>query len=162
MTADMTSPPAVVLLVDDEPAALKGLCLTLRGEPYRVLTAPSAVQALAILSKEPVDVVVSDERMPGMRGGDFLDRVRLSHPRVIRLVLTGETDLRVTARLIRDCELYRFLSKPIRPDDLRRALLGAVQVKRVGDAASRLRQPASKATLPAAPLPSVTPLGARR
>ena len=86
----------VILLVDDEKAILDGHRLALRREPYTVLTAASPVEALKILATRRVDVVVSDERMPKMLGSEFLHQVQKRWPRIIRILLTGQTDLETT------------------------------------------------------------------
>ncbi|MEK7317211.1 MAG: response regulator [Candidatus Eisenbacteria bacterium] len=67
---------ATVLFVDDEPLLLEAMRDALRRHPYEVVTAGSAREGLEILSKRPVDVVVSDERMPGTSGSEFLSQVR--------------------------------------------------------------------------------------
>jgi len=69
-----------VLFVDDEPHVTDSLKRSLRKEPYEVLSADSASEALKVLAREPVDVVVSDEKMPGMQGSEFLGRVCKLYP----------------------------------------------------------------------------------
>jgi DNA-binding NtrC family response regulator len=127
-----------ILFVDDDPLLLEGLTRTLRREPYDIRTAASAKAALAILSAVPVAVVVSDEQMPGGSGADLLERVRESYPDVVRIILTGKTDLQATMRLIQEGALYRFLSKPLQDEDLKRTLRQALQMKRLNDASERL------------------------
>jgi DNA-binding NtrC family response regulator len=129
--SDTASPerPAV-LFVDDEPAVLEALGRTLRKEPYEVLTAPSAAKALAILRSRAVDVVVSDQRMPQVSGSEFLAQVRQQFPDVVRMMLTGEANLDDAVRAIND-GLYRFLSKPLGPDELARTLRQALHMKGV-------------------------------
>src|SRR5579871_4385178 len=97
-----------VLFLDDEPAILEGFARLLRKEPYTVLTATSGVAALAVLGRQPIDVVVSDERMPGMSGSEFLDQVRTQYPCIIRIMLTGQARMEVATRAIQQ-GLYRFL-----------------------------------------------------
>jgi DNA-binding NtrC family response regulator len=129
----------VILLVDDEKSILDGHMLALRREPYVVLTAASPVAALKILATRRVDVVVSDERMPGMRGSEFLGQVRMRWPRIIRVLLTGQSDLKTTTHAIREGQLYRFLSKPLGPGDLALTLKQALDMQRVLDSQARLR-----------------------
>ncbi len=69
-----------ILFVDDEPAVLAGLRDALRREPFRIFTAHSADQALAMLEQESIDVIVSDERMPGICGAGLLARVCRTYP----------------------------------------------------------------------------------
>jgi len=114
-----------VLFLDDEQPLLTAIGRVLRAEPYEVITTTSPERALEIVA-EGVDVVVTDERMPRMNGGDFLEMVRRAAPDVIRIMLTGETSLAVTSRLIENGGLYRFLGKPVDNDELRRVLLQAL------------------------------------
>lgn len=117
----------VVLFVDDEEALLDGLKNALRKEPYEVITASSASDGLHVLHEHRVDVVVSDERMPGVTGSDFLSFVRQRFPDTVRIMLTGEASLEATIQAINEGEIYRLLTKPCSPlllaQTLRDALL---------------------------------------
>ncbi|ROQ90128.1 response regulator [Desulfosoma caldarium] len=115
-----------VLFVDDEPNFTSAVKRALRHEPYRILTAHSAMEALRLLSEEPVDVVVSDERMPGMTGSEFLALVRERHPRTLRIMLTGYATLEAAIRAINEGEIYRFLTKPCHTQDLCQVLRQAL------------------------------------
>ncbi len=101
-----------VLFVDDEPAVTHGLRVALRKEPWEIVTADSGEEALNRLSESPFDVVVSDERMPGLQGSDFLSIVRRDHPETIRIILSGQADLPAAVKAINSAEIYRFLLKP--------------------------------------------------
>jgi CheY-like chemotaxis protein len=78
-----------VLFVDDEPEVLHGFAAALRREPYRVLFANSATEALFVLQAEAVDVIVADERMPGVSGRELLATARRLYPGTVRLLLTS-------------------------------------------------------------------------
>jgi DNA-binding NtrC family response regulator len=119
----------VILLVDDERSILDGLTLALRREPYVILTATSGILALEILATRHVDIIVSDERMPGMYGSEFLQQVRRRWPRIVRILLTGETDLATMTSAIRVGQVYRFLSKPLGAGDLARTLHQAIDMQ---------------------------------
>jgi len=134
-----SSPGVNVLFVDDEPAILKGFARALQKEPYGILTAVSPTLALEILASHSVDIVVSDERMPGGSGSAFLRRVSEQSPDVVRILLTGDAGLDGAVRAIRDGKLYRFLNKPVTIDELSRTLRNAIQFKRVNDMSARLR-----------------------
>jgi DNA-binding NtrC family response regulator len=127
-----------VLFVDDEPAVLEALKCALRKEPYEVLVAGTTAKAREILTKERIDIVVSDHRMRGESGAAFLNRVHREYPDTVRIMLTGEANLGAAVDVIND-GLYRFLSKPVSPSDLVRTLNGAMQMKRLGEEQSRLR-----------------------
>lgn len=121
--------PHKVLFVDDQPQVTDGLKRTLRKEPYELLSANSADEALGILAREPIDVVVSDEQMPGMSGSEFLAVVRQRYPDTIRMILTGQASLEATIRAINEGEIYRFFTKPSNGTDLALSIRQALQQK---------------------------------
>jgi response regulator RpfG family c-di-GMP phosphodiesterase len=82
----------VLLIVDDEERILSALRRTLRREGYEILTATSPERGLALLEERPVDVVLSDHKMPGMSGLAFLARASRLRPEAARLLITGWTD----------------------------------------------------------------------
>lgn len=100
-----------VLCVDDEPGLLRSLRWLLRGQ-YEVAVAASGLDGLALLGAENFDVVISDQRMPGMTGTEFLERARQVSPRSIRLLLTGYSDFNAVLSSVNDSEVFRFISKP--------------------------------------------------
>lgn len=106
-----------VLLVDDDEAAL-ALAAALEGVPYEVLTAKSAAEALELLEREDIQVVVSDEWMPGMRGVELLAQVAREYPYIVRILLTGDPQLDAAVRAINEGEIFRFLTKPCSPTTL--------------------------------------------
>lgn len=108
-----------LLCVDDERGILNSLRRLLRKEDYRILTAGSGPEALAVLEDEPVQVVLSDYRMPGMTGTALLGEVRHRHPDTVRVVLSGFADAHMIVASINEGEVYRFLSKPWNDDELK-------------------------------------------
>lgn len=86
--------PAVILLVEDEPSILSSLRRVLGRDRYEVLTAESGAAGLAVLESRSVDVVVSDMRMPGISGVEFLSEVIKRWPQTMRLLLTAFADLK--------------------------------------------------------------------
>lgn len=104
--------PRSVLFVDDDVDLTRGIALALRREPFRVLTSNDPIEALQIVARESVDVVVSDDQMPQMGGAELLSALRGSHPHVVRILLTGQTDIRRAATAINDAGVFRFLLKP--------------------------------------------------
>jgi two-component system probable response regulator PhcQ len=113
---------ATILFVDDEPSVLLALKRSLRKEPYEILTAGSAAEALEILGRTAVDLIVSDERMPGVTGSELLARVRKEYPSVVRFMLTGDVGLRPDGKEIDVTLSSRMLKKPITPQELGEAL----------------------------------------
>jgi len=133
-------PLPVVLFVDDEPSLLRAMTRSLSRQPYTLITAESAVEGLAILAERTVDIVVSDERMPGLAGSDFLRRIRAAYPKIVRIMLTGDPGLPSAVHAINAGALYRFLSKPVSFDELCRTLRQAAHMQRVQADASALRR----------------------
>jgi two-component system, probable response regulator PhcQ len=116
-----------VLFVDDVPAVTAALKRRLRGEPFRILEAPAAARALEILADEPVDVVVSDEAMPGMTGSELCARIFERHPGVLCIILTGYPTVEAAMRAINDARVYRFMTKPCDPAELADVIRQALQ-----------------------------------
>ncbi|MBI5544929.1 MAG: response regulator [Deltaproteobacteria bacterium] len=122
-----------VLFVDDEPAVLEGIRLVLRKEPIRILTAETPEAALRIIEEEHIDVIVSDECMPGMSGSDFLMVVRSLVPNTPRIVLTGHGTMNMAVRAINEGEVFRFLTKPCDPVLLCFAIRDALHHRRLAE-----------------------------
>lgn len=101
-----------ILLVDDEQNILSALKRSLVDEPYEIVTAESAEAGLKALEVEPCQVIISDERMPGMDGASFLNIVRIRYPDTIRIMLTGHATIESTMRAVNNGEIYRFFTKP--------------------------------------------------
>jgi DNA-binding response OmpR family regulator len=107
-----------VLFVDDDANLLAGVQRTVRNEPYRALTATSGEQALALLATAAVDVVVSDDQMPGMGGLELLTTVHQQHPRVVNLMLSGQASIGTVVRALNQGQIFRFLIKPCGAEEL--------------------------------------------
>lgn len=127
-----------VLIVDDEPIITDMLKNVLSREPYGIITAPSAEEALPILVRERVDVVISDEKMPGMPGSEFLSIVRQKYPDTIRMVLTGHGSLQSAIRAINEGKIYRFFTKPCNVFDLAITIRHALQQRDLMKESKRL------------------------
>lgn len=129
-----------ILFVDDEPNVTAALKRSLRREPYVVLRAESAEEAMKILADQAIDVVVSDEQMPGVSGSEFLSVVRRQYPRTIRMILTGQASLDAAIRAINDGGVYRFFTKPCSEVDLKITIRQALQQRDLVQQSSRLAQ----------------------
>jgi two-component system probable response regulator PhcQ len=129
---------ATILLVDDEPNVTDALKRALRREPFEILTAISGAAAQEILERHPVDVVISDEQMPGMSGSVFLSAVRKQFPQTIRMILSGQASLEAAVRAINEGEVYRFFLKPCNPTDLAITVRQALAHKRLEEQSRRL------------------------
>ncbi|MHB0868785.1 MAG: response regulator [Chloroflexota bacterium] len=118
-----------ILLVDDEESILSALKRVLRREGYRILACSSGVDAMSLLeeSGSAIGVVVSDFRMPGMNGVEFLSRVRAYHPATIRIILSGYADAEMVQSAINQGEVYRFVSKPWDDEELKATIRASIQ-----------------------------------
>jgi len=107
-----------ILVVDDEIANLQKLHRTLHGR-YTVLAAKSGGEALGFLENESgIAVIITDQRMPDMTGLELLSHTLESHPHLVRIILTGFTDVEVLMEAINTCRVFRYLVKPWEPGDL--------------------------------------------
>jgi DNA-binding NtrC family response regulator len=118
-----------VLCVDDEPNILRSLHWMLHKE-FNVMTATDGASALEMLRKHDFDVIVSDQRMPGMIGSEFLRQACQVAPRAMRILLTGYSDMQALLRSINEGEVFRFVSKPWKNDELSRTVREAAQIAR--------------------------------
>jgi response regulator RpfG family c-di-GMP phosphodiesterase len=115
-----------ILCVDDEPRVLEGLVLHLRKD-YEVHTAPGGAEGLQALKKiGSASVVISDMRMPGMDGATFLHHVLNIYPDVTRILLTGEPGRDAAVNAVNNARIFRFLTKPCPPEQLRAAVEAGV------------------------------------
>jgi len=128
--------PFSLLLVDDEPEIVESLRRALRDDGYELITTTSPVEALAILEKRAVDVLVSDLRMPEMSGLELVSHVRRHHPHVVRVLLTGHATLGSALQAINEGAVGRYLTKPWDNDELRRDIQDVVQEIRASRAVS--------------------------
>ncbi|CAN2041706.1 hypothetical protein GMMP15_560109 [Candidatus Magnetomoraceae bacterium gMMP-15] len=101
-----------VVFVDDESRILKVLKRLFMDEPYEIFTFESPINALEQMKKNEIAVVVSDQRMPDMKGTEFLEKVRENWPDTVRIILTGYADLEAAIDSINKGYVYRFINKP--------------------------------------------------
>jgi two-component system response regulator HupR/HoxA len=117
-----------VLFVDDEENVLAALKRGLLEEPYNTLFARSGREALEVLARSPVHVIVTDMRMPEMSGLELLRIVKRDYPRIVRMVLSGYTQVTTLLTAINQGEVFRFITKPWKlEDDFKPAVREAVQ-----------------------------------
>jgi len=101
-----------LLVVDDEPGMRAALTRTLRRDGYSILAASSGAEALDMLATNAVHVIISDQRMPGMCGTEFLNVVKQLYPDTMRIILSGYTDLEVVTDSVNRGAVFKFLTKP--------------------------------------------------
>lgn len=141
----MTDSPAeyipCILFVDDEKPILKALGRFSRDKPWTYKTASSGAEGIAILEgNTQIDVVVSDMRMPGMSGSDFLIHVRENYPQIIRILLTGFSDVSALESAINKGRIYNYISKPWDDYLLSEVLAGALRLQTTEREKKRLEE----------------------
>ncbi|MDH3598654.1 MAG: hybrid sensor histidine kinase/response regulator [Candidatus Tectomicrobia bacterium] len=132
--------PRAVLVLDDEPNVLAGLRRALRKEPYDLLCASAADAAFDILHSRAVDIVISDQDMPGMTGTVFLTKVRQLYPETIRFMLTGQATLDVALQAINDNAVSQFFTKPCDHATLAQNIREALEQKEAERTLEQTRQ----------------------
>ncbi|NVK27194.1 MAG: hybrid sensor histidine kinase/response regulator [Flavobacteriia bacterium] len=116
-----------VLYVDDEQNNLNSFKANFRRE-YVVHTAISAKEGMEVLAKEPIEIIVADQRMPGMTGVEFFESVVDDYPDCIRILLTGYADIEAVINAINKGQIYKFISKPWNEETLRVAINNAKDI----------------------------------
>jgi len=140
--------PRTVLLVDDEENVLRALARTLRFQPFRLYTARTADEAIEALKAHQVDVVVSDEHMPGMSGSRLLAWIAEHCPEVMRIVLTGHATAETAIRAINEGAVYHFFTKPCDPVQLAVVIRKALEHKELLEENQRLLAASRRAERP--------------
>ncbi len=139
----MNTDLAHVLYVDDEEFNLTAFRATYR-RTYNVHTALSASEGEAILTEHPIEVIITDQRMPGVTGVEFLERILARYPDPIRMVLTGFADVEYIIRAINKDEVYRYITKPWDEDDLKMVIDSAIETYRLRIENKRLTEHLSR------------------
>ncbi len=117
-----------ILCVDDEISILKTLKRLFMDSEYEVLTASSSGEGLDLLSStQPIQVVISDYRMPGINGVEFLQEVCRTWPQTVRIVLSGYADTASIVSAINEGEIYKFIPKPWNDDELKITIANALE-----------------------------------
>lgn len=116
-----------VLVVDDDPDVVASLKAVLHREPFELLAASSAEAARVVLAEEAIGAIVIDERLPGQSGSEFLQEVAREYPDVPRIMLTGYANLDLALRSINEGEVFKFLQKPCKADELAQTIRQALQ-----------------------------------
>jgi two-component system response regulator HupR/HoxA len=127
-----------VLLVDDELNLVRALRANLATEAYDIFTATSAGEAFAILKVREIDVIVADDRMPGIPGSELLSVVQKRWPDTIRILLTGTSELSASDAASRKPGIYRVLCKPSPPLGLGMEIRKALELRELMSAGRRM------------------------
>ncbi|HZE70433.1 MAG TPA: response regulator [Pyrinomonadaceae bacterium] len=110
--------PYKIMIVDDEPANLRALERVFSLD-YEVITAGSGAEALDILKQQDIAVLITDQRMPAMTGIDLLKRSVSLRPRMVRIILTGYSDIEALVEAINSGQVYKYVTKPWSNEDLK-------------------------------------------
>jgi len=125
----MAQAKAKILLVDDEERILRSLGMLLRLQ-YQVFTTTDGNEALQILKREKIHLIISDQRMPIMNGSELLRQAREMAPDTVRILLTGYADADAAVASVNEGEIFRYINKPWGPKELRDTIADAVGIAR--------------------------------
>lgn len=123
----MTDSAQSILLLDDEENILRALRRLLYKDGYKVFIATNAEDAFELLASHPIQVVISDQRMPKMSGTEFLSQVKSMYPDTIRMVLSGYADVQAVNKAIDEGGIHKFMTKPWDDQQLRTEIKQAFQ-----------------------------------
>ena len=132
-------PKYSILFVDDSIFVLKALRRTFALEDYNIVCAESANEALTALAHNDIDIIISDENMPGISGTELLAQVRVQYPDIVRMMLTGATDIEVAKGAINEGAITRFFTKPWEDYELLIGIQQALKVRELERDNEKLR-----------------------
>lgn len=141
MTAELAldaNKPVNLLFVDDEPNVLKSLKRLFRATSYNVHLAESGQAGLALLQQQPIDLIISDMRMPHMNGAEFLAQAAQLWPETVRILLTGYADLESTIAAVNNGKIYSYCSKPWEDNELKILVNNALEQKQLREQRQQL------------------------
>lgn len=121
-----------VLYVDDESSNLRIFRLGFKRH-YNVLTAESGHEAIEILKNEKVDLIITDQKMPEMTGTELLENTLEANPDMIRIILTGFSDIESIVRAVNKCGIYKYITKPYDQGELKHTLDKALETRKLKD-----------------------------
>jgi two-component system, probable response regulator PhcQ len=116
-----------ILIVDDEEMILKSIRRALRNEDYQILTAINGKKGLAVLEDHDVHLVISDQKMPGINGIDFLKQIKKDYPRILTIMLTGNAEIEIAMNAINEAGVYKFILKPWNDNNLKVTIRRALE-----------------------------------
>lgn len=127
MSQQMSDKKIDILYVDDEENNLISFKATFRLK-YNIMIASSADAGIKILNSKPVEVIITDQRMPNMTGIEFLEKIIETHPDPVRILLTGYTDMNAVIDAVNKGKIFHYLSKPWSEQELEETINKAFEV----------------------------------
>jgi DNA-binding NtrC family response regulator len=115
-----------IMVVDDEPANLRVLERLFRND-YEIVTAGSGAEALRLLQQHDVALIITDQRMPDITGIELLKRTASLRPHMVRIILTGYTDVETLVEAINSGYVYKYVTKPWNNEELRLTVSRALE-----------------------------------
>ncbi len=119
-----------ILYVDDEIHNLNTFKIAFR-HLYTIHTAKNAFEGLDVLKENDIKLVISDQRMDGMSGTEFLKRVKKLYPDCIRIILTGYSEVDIIIKAVNDCGIYRFILKPWEASEMEQSLRTGLELQKI-------------------------------
>lgn len=116
-----------ILYVDDEVNNLVSFKATFRIK-YTVHTAESGEEAIKLLNEHDINIIITDQRMPGMTGVEFLENILKDHPEPVRILLTGYADMNAVVDAVNKGKIFHYLNKPWNEEELDMTILKAYEV----------------------------------
>ena len=129
-----------IIIVDDTKEVLSSFQRELRTEPYNFYYALSGEDALEILAENPCKLIISDIKMPRMDGFELLAKVQELYPEMIRVVLSGHSDVKLILTLVNKGGIYRYLTKPWEMEDVRSTIRQCIELYDLRKEVVELRQ----------------------
>lgn len=120
-----------ILIVDDEKQIIRSIMRVLMDEDYYILGVLSGEEGLSKMEAHDVDVVISDNRMPGMSGVEFLKKVHIAYPQTLTIMLTAYADIGAAMKAINEAGVYKFILKPWNDADLRLTIKRALELRQL-------------------------------
>jgi DNA-binding NtrC family response regulator len=120
---------ANILLIDDESSVIRALRRVFHQEEYNLLSAEDPEEALTLIQKNEIDLIICDHQMPGMSGIELLMHAKRITPDAIRILITGSNDINVAISAINEGSIYYYIAKPWKNEEVRRVVKEALAWK---------------------------------